>query len=52
MKSEIRNPKLEGSPNCEIRKDTGVPVLKIRPSIFEFLSDFGLRVSDLRREDD
>ena len=40
MKSEIRNPKSERSPNFEIR---------IRGSAFGFLSDFGLRISDFGR---
>jgi len=52
MKSEIRNPKIERSPNCEIRKEANLSALMIRPSVFGFLPDFGLQISDLRREDD
>ncbi len=52
MKSEILNPKLERSPNCEIRKDADVLALMIRSSVFGFLSVFDIRISDLRRKGD
>jgi hypothetical protein len=51
MKSEIRNPKSEGSPNSEIRMGARTRRVAVRASGFGFLSDFEFRFSDFHCED-
>jgi serine/threonine protein kinase len=49
QKSGIRNPKSETNPKNQKPKSktSGVAVSDLRPSDFEFVSDFGFRISDL-----
>jgi uncharacterized protein len=45
VKSEVRNPKSEGTPKLEIRKRARARFFRI--SVFGFLSEFGIRISGL-----